>query len=452
VALSIAPLPGPVHLNARARKPLEPRAAMSDSEHALHRRVTALLASPVTAYVPGRVAAPLQALERLARALVSAHAGAIVLGPLPPRDRVLAKQIGTLALALGFPILAEASSQVRFALAEHELACPEFAWLLGVATFRSDHPTDVLLCIGALPLCADLETWTRDSGAARYLLCEHGSPDPQGTASMILNGELAPSLEHLLREVALLGAPPSARQRRFAAALVAAGERCRQVVHEELSREPGFAEGAAVACVARGLPTGAQWALGNSLPIRDVDAYVTATTEISILSQRGANGIDGLASGAAGSAFATRSPTVLLLGDVSFCHDLGGLAIARSLRTPLVIVVLDNDGGRIFDQLPVHELLMTESRAEQFWRTSPRCDLEAIARSFGIRYAAAQSCSELATALARALREESLTLLHARVSPDSARSVHDRVLARLALSADSVQVGSRNTIESPAYA
>jgi 2-succinyl-5-enolpyruvyl-6-hydroxy-3-cyclohexene-1-carboxylate synthase len=269
---------------------------------------------------------------------------------------------------------------------------------------------------------------------------------------MILNGELAPALEYLLREVVGLGAEPCARQRRFATTLVAAGVRCRQVVQEELSREPGFAEGAAVTGVARGLPNGAQWILGNSLPIRDVDAYVAATEEIRVLSQRGANGIDGLVSGAAGSAFATRSPTVLLLGDVSFCHDLGGLTIARALRTPLVIVVLDNDGGRIFDQLPVRGLLASGPDCEQFWRTSPRCDLDAIARSFGLRYAEVESGSELAAILSQALTEPSLTLLRAHVSPDSARNVRDRVLARLAVSAVAAQAGARATLDRPAYA
>ncbi len=452
VALAIAPVPGPVHLNMRARKPLEPPPAASDAQHARQGRVTALLATPVTAFVAGRVTAPLPALAQLARALASAQAGAIVLGPMPPRDRVLAAQVGRLAQVLGFPILAEAASQMRFALAGHDLACPEFAWLLATPGFRVAHPADVLLHIGALPLCADLEIWARASGAERYLLCEHGSPDPLGTAGMILNGELLPALEHLLREIAVLRAQPCARQRRFGATLVAAGVRCRQVVQDELSRESGFAEGAAVAAVARGLPNDAQWVLGNSLPIRDVDAYVTATAEIRVLCQRGANGIDGLVSGAAGSACATRSPTVLLVGDVSFCHDFGGLAVARALRTPLVIVVLDNDGGRIFDQLPVRRLLATGTDDEQFWRTSPRCDLAAVARAFGVRYAEAQSASELAAALAQAFEQESLTLLHARVAPDSAYTVRARVLARLALAVAAPQTGASIAVEPSAFA
>jgi 2-succinyl-5-enolpyruvyl-6-hydroxy-3-cyclohexene-1-carboxylate synthase len=431
VALSVAPIPGPVHVNVRARRPLEPRAAVSATQRALRRRVTSILASPLTAYVPGRVTAPAQALESLARALVMAHAGAIVLGPLPPREWVLGEAIGRLAAELGFPILAEASSQLRFALAEHELACPGFEWLLGSSAFRHRHPTDVLLLIGALPLSTDIDAWAGESDAARYVLCEHGSADPAGNARMILNGELAPSLDLLCRKVILLETPPSTRQRRFAASVIAAGKRCRPLVDGELSCEPGFAEGAAVADVARCLPRGVQWALGNSLPIRDVDAYVTAAADIRILSQRGANGIDGLVSGAAGSALATRLPTLLLVGDVSFLHDLGGLALARSLRTAFVIVVLDNDGGRIFDQLPVRHLLASGTEVEQFWRTSPRCDLGAIAQAFGIRYALVESSAGLATSIARALLENAATLLQVRVASDSARRVRERVIAQI---------------------
>jgi 2-succinyl-5-enolpyruvyl-6-hydroxy-3-cyclohexene-1-carboxylate synthase len=153
-----------------------------------------------------------------------------------------------------------------------------------------------------------------------------------------------------------------------------------------------------------------------------------------ILSQRGANGIDGLISGAAGSALATRLPTLLLLGDVSMLHDLGGLAVARLLRTPLVIAVLDNAGGRIFDQLPVHALYEDDAGLAQFWLTAPGCDLSYAARLFGLRYASPASDPELSAATRDALQMNSATLLHVRVGPESARTVRERVLARLAAS------------------
>jgi 2-succinyl-5-enolpyruvyl-6-hydroxy-3-cyclohexene-1-carboxylate synthase len=432
IAISQGPLPGPVHLNARARKPLEPQCAASKAQSALGAHVSALLAAPLTRHALAAATPSPTAIREIAQALVAARAGAIVLGPLPPRCGAMAGLLAELATALGFPILAEASSQMRFALSEHPLACPEFSWLLGSGPFRRRHIPDLLLYFGATPTCSDLERWGVESGASRYLFAEYESPDPEGTARMIVNGDLSISLEALRREIALIIHQPRAEQRAFTSALLESGRVCGALVREELAAETALAEGSAVACIARTLPNGSQWMLGNSLPIRDVDAYVAGAADVAILSQRGANGIDGLVAAAAGSAIGTRLPTLLLLGDVSLLHDLGALAVARLLRTPLVIAVLDNDGGRIFDQLPVHGLYGAEPGLAQFWRTSPGCDLRHAAHLFGLHYSSPTSEAELSTQTHDALQRNSATLLHVRVGPDSARTVRERVFARLA--------------------
>ncbi len=432
VAISLAPLPGTVHLNARMRKPLEPVIAATRDQAALTARIDALLATPVTRHVRGPAAPCALAVRELARALVAAHAGALILGPLAPERRALAERLGRLASEIGFPILAEATSQLRFALGSHPNVCPEFGWLLASPRFRRGHAPDVLLYFGSPPTCTDFERWALESDAARYIVCDYGSPDPPGTARMIVHGDAALCLEALQRELTALARPERPQQRAFAAALIVAAQHCRAIVAEELGREPGLAEGAAVACIGQRLPDGAQWVLGNSLPVRDVDAYVTVAANVRVLSQRGANGIDGLVSGAAGSALAMQAPTLLLLGDVSLLHDLGGLAIARDVQAPFVIAVLDNDGGRIFDQLPVRKLYESEPAAERFWHTSPACDLAHAAPLFGIRYAAATTLDELAAATADALVTNGVTLLQVHVAPDSARTVRERVLARLA--------------------
>jgi 2-succinyl-5-enolpyruvyl-6-hydroxy-3-cyclohexene-1-carboxylate synthase len=431
VAISQGPLPGPVHLNARARKPLEPHCAAGEAQSALGARVSALLAAPLTRHAVAVATPSPMATREVAQALVAARSGAIVLGPLPPRCRAIAGLLAELATALGFPILAEASSQMRFALSEHPLACHEFSWLLGSEPFRRRHVPDLLMYLGATPTCSDLERWAVEAGASRYVFAEYESPDPEGSARMIVNGELSSSLGGLRREIALMLHQPRAEQRAFTSALLESGRVCAALVREELAAESALAEGSAVACIARTLPSGSQWMLGNSLPIREVDAYVTGAADVAILSQRGANGIDGLVAAAAGSAMGTRLPTLLLLGDVSLLHDLGGLAVARLLRTPLVIAVLDNDGGRIFDQLPVHGLYGAEPGLAQFWRTSPGCDLRHAAHLFALHYSSPTSEAELSTLTHDALRRNSATLLHVRVGPDSARTVRERVLARI---------------------
>jgi 2-succinyl-5-enolpyruvyl-6-hydroxy-3-cyclohexene-1-carboxylate synthase len=434
VAISRGPVPGPVHLNARARKPLEPRPAMNGAEAALSARVSALLASPLTRHVSALAAPSPAAMCEIAHALMAARAGAIMLGPLPPHQKAIVRPLTELATALGFPILAEASSQMRFAIGLHPLACPEFSWLLGSKPFRHKFPPDILLCLGATPACAGFEAWVVDSGASRYMLCEQEGPDPLGTACIIARGDLAISIGLLQREVAAIDHPPHARQRAFAASFIDAGRVCRTLVREELAKEAEIAEGTAVACIARALPDGAQWVLGNSLPIRDVDAYVAGGADVMILTQRGANGVDGLVSGAVGSALGTLRPTLLLLGDVSLLHDIGGLALAHLVRTPLVLAVLDNDGGRIFDQLPVHDLYSAEAGLAYFWRTSPACDLRHAATLFGLRYSSPTTEVELSRATEEALQTNSATLLQVRVGSDSARAVRERVLAGLAAS------------------
>jgi 2-succinyl-5-enolpyruvyl-6-hydroxy-3-cyclohexene-1-carboxylate synthase len=90
------------------------------------------------------------------------------------------------------------------------------------------------------------------------------------------------------------------------------------------------------------------------MPVRDVETFFPARPDPPrVLSNRGANGIDGTISTAFGAADGAAGPTVLLVGDVAFAYDVGGLLAARRTEAPLTIVLLNNDGGGIFEFLPV---------------------------------------------------------------------------------------------------
>ena len=102
------------------------------------------------------------------------------------------------------------------------------------------------------------------------------------------------------------------------------------------------------------LPPEATLVVASSMPIRDVETFFPVRADPPrVLANRGANGIDGTVSTAFGVAAAASGPAVLLIGDVALAHDVGGLLAARRLDLPLVIVLLHNDGGGIFDFLPV---------------------------------------------------------------------------------------------------
>src|SRR5262249_45097996 len=140
----------------------------------------------------------------------------------------------------------------------------------------------------------------------------------------------------------------------WAASLARANRAAWRAVESVLGESPGLSEGAAVRAAVTSLPDGSALALGNSLPVRHADAFVACGgPQICVFGQRGASGIDGVISAAAGSAAASKRPTALVVGDLSAWHDLGGFGVAASSDVPLAIVVLNNDGGRIFEQLPL---------------------------------------------------------------------------------------------------
>jgi 2-succinyl-5-enolpyruvyl-6-hydroxy-3-cyclohexene-1-carboxylate synthase len=428
VAQAQGPLPGPVHLNLRARKPLEPAPAQNDAERALQARVTSLLARPLARHAPHGTLAN-ETVLAAARTLKEAGSCAIVVGPLPAYAQHLAEPIAELARLVGAPVFAEAASQVRFALPEPQLGLPLFDWLLSAPDVASRLRPELLLCIGQTPTSSAFERWAAQV-PRRLVLAEHGYPDAIGSAELVASGDLQQGLTALVAELKRQDTRP--RGSAFLSAVQQQHARAQSCVDDALARPAELlTEGAAVKSVIEALPDGTVLALGNSLPIRDVDAYVTRAANLRVTAQRGANGIDGLVSGAIGSAIGSAAPTLLLLGDVSLLHDLGGLASLGLVTTPFVVAVVDNAGGRIFDQLPVEKLYRAEPTAARLWQTPPERELSHVAALFGLRYEAPTTPQAIADVTARALGQAQPTLLHLRVGPHSAAQMRQSVLAAL---------------------
>jgi 2-succinyl-5-enolpyruvyl-6-hydroxy-3-cyclohexene-1-carboxylate synthase len=130
------------------------------------------------------------------------------------------------------------------------------------------------------------------------------------------------------------------------------------------------------------VPTGGALVLSASMPVRDVEWFGPNRNDITVIANRGANGIDGVVATALGVALAGQ-PTVCLIGDVAFLHDSSTLIALQRRTADLTIVVTNNDGGGIFSFLPQHQLLDTASYEELFG-TPHGTDLAALVRSHGL--------------------------------------------------------------------
>lgn len=436
VATSLGPLPGPVHLNLRARKPLEPTAPQNDAERALTAQVTALLEKPLARHASQPVLAN-EALVAAARTLVRATSGVIVVGPLSAAARNLAEPILQLSELTAYPIFAEASSQVRFATQESMMSAPLFDWVLSTPGAAEHLRPDVIVQIGATPTSSAYERWAAHV-PARIVLSEYAYPDALGDAQIVASGDLSQGLSALCQELKRLSILPEGTA--FLRDFRDAHHFCKQRVAEALAAPSSeLTEPAAVKAVVESLPSDSVLALGNSLPIREVDAYVMRAKRPRVVSQRGVSGIDGLVSGAIGSAIGSGAPTLLLLGDVSLLHDVGALASARLVKTPLVIAVVDNAGGRIFDQLPVQKLYAADAQLSELWLTPPGRDLRHAAALFDLVYEAPTSVEGIQSVVSAALGRNQTTLLHLRVAPTSAADMRKSVLAAVAADLASIR-------------
>ena len=438
VATCRGPLPGAVHVNARARKPLEPppEEQLDDAERALAARVRLLASSPITRHFAPRLAPDERALEELAAAIASSARGVIIAGPAPMQQADARGELLALARATGFPLLAEAASQLRFTAPgarDGVSSSDRYDAFLSVAALRDAAAPDLVIQLGAPPTSSLIDAWLEaHPRCARWVLAPHGWNDPSSRAVALVQAEVAETARALRTRLA--GDPGAAANAAWRARFAAA-EATTAAVTASVLAEAGFDEATATVIAASREPSRSEpapvLAIGNSLPIRMIDLLCGgAISEWVVWSQRGANGIDGLISGAAGVARTGRS-TRLLLGDVSALHDLGGLGAARDLEVPLVVVVMNNGGGRIFEQLPVAARPDLAGALPLF--TTPRTQsFAAAARFFGHRYHAVDEAGAMRRVLAEAQRTPGCTIVEALVPPTSAAERSRELRARVA--------------------
>lgn len=428
---SRSPVPGAVHLNARARKPLEPVTPAPDST--VRRAVDALLERGPTRSTPARVGPPADGLERLAAACQRAERGVIIAGPRLPGQPDLVGAVAELARRSGFVVFPEAPSQLRFGLAGRlppEQICDGFDALLRARSFAFEP--DLVLELGPPPVSGGYERWlARQPRCARYVLAEHGFPDPSGTAAEVVLGALDHTLSALLAALPSPAGAVAEARCQFAGALGRANARVWEALEQDAA--PELDERRAVELTLASLPEGALLALGNSLPIREVDVFCRAVPRpgIQVLCQRGASGIDGLVSSAAGAAARSGRPTTLLLGDISFLHDLGGLWAARRIQSPLAVVILNNQGGRIFEQLPLGHSAALRPGEIDHWTTPHALDLARAGDLFGIPSSQVNDAETLSAALAAAHGRAGPTVIEVQLPGDRTTAALERFWRRV---------------------
>jgi 2-succinyl-5-enolpyruvyl-6-hydroxy-3-cyclohexene-1-carboxylate synthase len=159
-----------------------------------------------------------------------------------------------------------------------------------------------------------------------------------------------------------------------------------------------FSEPSVARTVTSAMTVGSHLVVSSSMPIRDVEWFGTTTSGVTVHSNRGTNGIDGVVSTAVGVSLATKARVTLLIGDIACLHDSNGLWALNRRDVDLTIVVTNNDGGSIFSFLPQAQIV-SNSHFELLYGTPHGASFEHLAATHGIAFERVTTVSELAATL-----------------------------------------------------
>ncbi len=407
----------PVHLNVPLRDPLTPLSdpqwhgggvgALARAGRAGGRPMVAVAERPADG---GAFA--VSAWRALLGALPARPRGLIVAGPAPALS---AGQAAELAQATGFPLLCDAPGSLRGG--PGPLVATADALVSGP---MGELAAELIIQLGPLPLArATYEYLDRQDCPWLVLAGEGGNPDFLHRASAAL---VRPGAADLAALAEASGAAPDDWRRQWAAGEAAA----RQALAAQLAVEP-WGEVLA-AHLAVGHPGFDLLHLASSMAVRHGNLHcLPGGRARPITANRGLNGIDGTLGTFLGELAAHPGNGLLLTGDLALLHDLPALCAARPSGARGAIVVLNNDGGGIFDFLSVVHL----PAYRQLVRTPHGMDFAHAAAQFGLAYHAVANRAELGAALDHAAAGGALALIECRVAGDAVAR-HRALITRMA--------------------
>ena len=167
------------------------------------------------------------------------------------------------------------------------------------------------------------------------------------------------------------------------------------------------------------IPLNSSIMLSNSLPVRDFDYWASCSSkELKIYSNRGASGIDGIISTALGIASVKKEPVFLLSGDLAFYYDLNALLTAKKYSIPLIIILINNNGGGIFNSLPIS---IYPDFLREYFITPHKLNFEKLTKAFGIEYSNVKSWPDFKDLIQKAVPKKKPSVIE--IKTDSVSSL-----------------------------
>jgi 2-succinyl-5-enolpyruvyl-6-hydroxy-3-cyclohexene-1-carboxylate synthase len=373
---------------------------------------------PYTRYAATKPAVDESEIQALWQTLRAVKQGLVVAGRLASRKQGEAAL--RLAEALGWPLLPDVGSQVRLG-ADSENLVAYYDVLLAGDSFSGAHTPEAVVHVGGRAISKRLEQFLGRSRPDPYVVVRE-NPFRLDPAHRVTHSIEAGIVDFCAATVSVASEDPPSENASWAASWREASEKVGRYLDGVSSGEPN--EPSVARGVSRNVPQDHGLVVASSMPVRDLDAYAAADgAPVPVAANRGASGIDGTVATAAGFARGLKRPVTLLIGDLALLHDLNSLAMLRDV--PVVVVVLNNDGGGIFSFLPVAE---HKEFFEPYVGTPQGVGFGPAAGMFGLDYEQPRTTGEFLEAYAGACASGRSSILEVQTDREENVRLHAELL------------------------
>ncbi|MEH2244493.1 2-succinyl-5-enolpyruvyl-6-hydroxy-3-cyclohexene-1-carboxylic-acid synthase [Nostoc sp.] len=376
------PTKGPVHLNIPFRDPLAPLPDGTDLNYLQSQfhpeEFFAGIANTTTFPTPHSLLPIPQEWKECDRGIIIAG----VAQPQQPQE--YAKAIAQLSQTLKWPVLAEGLSPVRNYAELNPYLISTYDLILRNQQLAKQLAPEMVIQVGEMPTSKELRNWIDATQPRRWVIDKSDQNlDP-------LHGRtthLRISVEDIKAEERNLSFSPD-----YGKKWCDAETKVRLVVDQTMGKIDEVIESKAAWLISQILPPGTPLFIANSMPVRDVE-YFWKPNNLGVRSHfnRGANGIDGTLSTALGIAHRQQS-SVMLTGDLALLHDTNGFLIRNKFVGHLTIVLINNNGGGIFEMLPIAKF---DPPFEEFFGTPQDIDFTQLCATYNVQHELITSWEQL---------------------------------------------------------
>lgn len=408
---SLYPVAGAVHLNLPFRDPLAPLPDGTAVESFAKGFDCEDFFSGITNYLSVFPSPQAPSPKLLIKEWQECERGIIIAGiaqPHSPKEYCLA--ITTLAKTLKFPVLAEALSPVRNYAHLNPYIISTYDSILRNQQLANQLKPEVVIQMGEMPTSKELRSWLDFTQAKRWVIdpCNDNLDPLHGKTTHLRmtveqlaqgsEGELGEQKENssgcafapeTLPPVGGVSSPErdtnpaKIQDYSYLELWCTAQAKVRKAVDFAIANMNQLFEGKAAWLLSQTLPPQTPLFIANSMPVRDVEFFWTpSNSAVQPFFNRGANGIDGTLSTALGIAHRNQS-SVMLTGDLALLHDTNGFLINHKFVGHLTIILINNNGGGIFENLPISKF---EPPFEEFFATPQNVNFAQLCLTYGVEH------------------------------------------------------------------